>query len=381
MTNSTISASELLGWSTAWETTRVAFLHSHKGLDALLPGRVARVDRDSCIVYSASGRGALKAMRAGITGALRHRARSAADLPAVGDWVLLAANQNGAGGLVHAILPRRTCVERGAAGVAPAERSGGAAPRQVIAANVDVLLICCGLDGDFNISRIERYVTVAYNSGAAPVILLNKADACAAPAEQLTAVEQVAIGVPVILVSALHGTQTDAVRALLPRGVTGALVGSSGVGKSTLINRLLGREAMATGPVRSSDSRGRHTTTHRELLLLPEGGLIIDTPGMRELALAADQADVSAAFADIAGFARHCRFRDCRHESEPGCGVLQALAAGELAPRRLESYRKQLREAHYFETRDDPAARAAERDRWKTIHKAAQKWYRQKYRM
>lgn len=338
-----------------------------------IPARVAREDRESYIVYAAG-----RALRAQVAGALRHRAVSRIDFPAVGDWVAVAppvrGTASGGGGpaIIHGILPRSSMLMR---------RGAGNTGEQLLAANVDTLLICCGLDHDFNLRRIERYLTFAYSGGVSPVVLLTKADLCESVENQVAEVEAIAGGAPVVALSNIDHRGVAEVAAFLPRGSTATLVGSSGVGKSSLINAILARDEMKIGAVRGHDSRGRHTTTHRQMLLIPGGGVIIDTPGMRELALLADADDVSASFDDIESLSASCRFRDCTHSSEPGCAVLNAVESGDMDPGRLESYRKQLRELAYFDRKGDPFAEAAERKRWKTIHKAAQQWMREKYRM
>lgn len=331
-----------------------------------VPARVAREDRESYVVYAES-----RAWRASVSGALRHRARGRTDFPAVGDWVAVQPRGADAPATIHALLPRRTAVVRRAA--------GAGVEGQVIAANVDRLLICCGLDQDFNLRRIERYLTLAHQSGAAPVVLLSKADLCAAAGDRLAQVEAVAVGAPVLAISVVSGVGLDQVAALIPAGLTAALVGSSGVGKSTLINALLGARAMATQAVRAADGRGRHTTTHRQLLPLPGGGVIIDTPGMRELSLWGSDEDVDATFADLQALAGGCRFRDCTHESEPGCAVRSAVAAGEFDAGRLKSYRKQQSELRWLASQEDPLLRIEIRDKWKRIHKSARRHLRKKY--
>lgn len=350
-----------LGWKQPFID---AFAHAGEGL---VPARIAREDRERYVAYAAGG-----AMRAAVSGHFRHHAIGLADFPAVGDWVAVSPRDRDTAATIHSVLPRTSSIVRKVAG----RRSD----EQIVAANVDRLFICVGLDNDFNLRRIERYLTLAYSSGASPAIVLTKADVCADADLMHAEVEAIAAGAPVIIVSNIDLRGIDAIRELVAPETTIALIGSSGVGKSTLINTILGEQAMPTGAVREDDSRGRHTTTHRQLLLVPGGGVLIDTPGMRELQLTTDSAvGASSAFADIEDFATKCRFRDCTHTSEPGCGVLSALQSGVLPRARLESYRKQLREISFEQRREDPVAAAAERARWKVIHKAAQKHMRRKY--
>ncbi len=273
-------------------------------------------------------------------------------LPAVGDWI---AARRVDSGLVwmEAVLPRRTKFSRQAAGAAIAE--------QVLAANIDLALIVCGLDGDFNLRRLERYLVLAKESGALAVIVLNKLDVCDNHAAKVTAVEEIAPGTEVLAISAQQSV--EALRSLV-RGRTVVLLGSSGAGKSTIVNGLLRGQSQSTQPVRAADSRGRHTTTSRMLLPLPEGGAIIDTPGMRELQLWATEESLDRVFEEIANLAERCRFGDCSHNTEPGCEVRAALETGRLDPSRWESYRKLQREVRRHE---DPAGLKKE---WKAIHKA-----------
>lgn len=281
---------------------------------------------------------------------------------AVGDWVRLSADPDPA---VVAVDERRTAVTR----------RDPAGLTQVLAANVDLVLVTAPADRP-SPARVEREVTIAWDSGAVPVVLLTKADlddgtVVAALADRLA-------GVDVQAVSCETGEGLDAVRALLQPDRTGVLLGPSGAGKSTLVNRLLGREATVTGPVRDSDHRGRHSTTFRELHPLPGGGYLIDTPGLRSLALAVDESAVEAAFPDIAEIATDCRFRDCTHEHEPGCAVILAVAAGKLSQARLDSFRKLARESDYQRRRDDPVAAREARAVWKARSKAARQLFKER---
>ena len=316
----------------------------------------ARVIREQGQFYQVAGE--FGEVCADVAGRLRHEAGSRADLPAVGDWVGVLPRLGEGGGTVHAILPRRTKFSR--------KMAGAVTDEQVVAANVDVLLLVSGLDHDFNLRRIERYVAAAYESGATPVIVLNKADLCADVEARMGEVQGVALGVRVCAVSAAENQGIDTILWFLGPGQTGALLGSSGVGKSTLINRLLGQEKQKTTAVRDHDSHGRHTTTHRELIILPSGGLIIDTPGMRELQLWSEDGGGSA-FDDVEEIALRCRFSDCRHREEPGCAIRAALDDGSLSAERYESYVKLQRELRHLEQRQDQRARQEEKQRWRQI--------------
>ncbi|MFN8621548.1 MAG: ribosome small subunit-dependent GTPase A [Chloroflexota bacterium] len=298
----------------------------------------------------------------------RHEVRTAADLPAVGDWLALeplATSGTGtAQAAARAVLHRSSAFSRG-------ESTGGDhIAEQVVAANVDTVLLVSALTHDLNPRRIERYLLLAYASGAAPVLVLNKADLAADLLGSLAAVGAVAGGVPIHPVSAVTGEGLAGLGSYLAQGRTVCLLGSSGVGKSTLANALLGETRQLVRAERSDDSRGRHTTTARELFPLPGGALLIDTPGLRSVGLWDDAGSLDSAFDDVARLAAECRFSDCRHEGEPGCAVRAAIADGELAEERLESHRKLERELRSRELREDVAAARAESRRWGRMARA-----------
>lgn len=324
--------------------------------------RVSQAIRDQYHVLTAAGE-----LHAEPSGTLLHMAARAADLPAVGDWVAARIVADGEA-ILHAVLARRTKFSR--------RTPGGRSDEQVVAANVDTVFLVSGLDHDFNIRRIERYLTLAHESGADPVLVLNKADLCAAPGQALERIREIAPSTPVAAVSALEPDGIAPLRRFLTVGRTVALLGSSGVGKSTIVNGILGTPRQSAREVREHDSRGRHTTSRRELIPIPGGGALIDTPGMRELRLWAGEESLEAAFGDIAALAAGCRFRDCSHSSEPGCGVRAALDSGVLSGGRWSGYEKLRAEIRHLERAADPLAAAAERRRWKAIHKAQRVRYR-----
>ena len=363
-----------LGWDPGWAT---AFLPYDAA--GLRPARVVAAHRDAWVVARPSHPDDADAI---VSGRFRHEALGPGDLPAVGDWVALEATDAGAGAgdaaVIAAVLPRRSAFVRSAAD-ASRRTAGHLADEQVIAANVDVAFLVAGLDGDFNLRRLERYLAVAWSSGVTPVIVLNKADIARELEERLLAVASIAPGVPVVVLSARTGDHVTDLVPYLGRGRTSVVLGSSGVGKSTLVNTLLGEQRQATSDVRDDDSRGRHTTTHRELFALPGGALLIDTPGIRSLEVAGADEGVDTAFDDIAELAAQCRFSDCRHGGEPGCAVRAALADGTLGEDRLASYRKLERELAHAERREDPRLRAAEARRWRQVHKAVDRHMDQKY--
>ena len=319
----------------------------------LVPARIAA---DGQSVWPLVG---CRASLGELTGKLRNELRGIAR-PAVGDWVAVADSDDRA--IIHHVLDRRTAMIRRAA--------GPSAQPQTIAANVDRFGIVTSANRDFNLRRLERYLAVVWESGATPIVVLNKIDLIDDPSPLLAEIESVAFGVPIVGVSAATGEGIDELQQHLSPGITVAFVGSSGVGKSSLVNRLLGRATQEVSAVRDDDARGRHTTTRRELLPLPGGGVLIDTPGMRELGLIEDSGGIDATFADITELSEACRFTDCQHDREPGCAVQEALATGALSFERWESYSKLQREIAAYEARHDPVLAAERRRQWKMITKS-----------
>jgi ribosome biogenesis GTPase len=335
-----------------WDETLAEQFERYR-VDGLIPGRVAVQHRGAYDALTELGE-----LRCDVAGRLYEESSSPADLPAVGDWVAIAPRAEEDAGTIQAVLPRRTRFSR--------KTAWQAAEEQVLAANVDVVFIVTSLNDDLNLRRLERYLILARESGAQPAVLLTKSDLARGPEEARAAVEAVAADVPVHVLSSLSGEGLDAVRAYLRPGVTAALLGSSGVGKSTLVNTLAGTELLETQELRG-DGQGRHTTVRRELVQLPGGALVIDTPGMRELQLwVADEA-LEETFDDVTSLFEHCRFSDCSHESEPGCAVKAALADGTLAQERWDSYLKLEAELAHLERRLDKRAQAEERKRWRAL--------------
>ena len=338
------STLERFGWND--EIAR-AFEEHAPGLE---PGRVAVQHRGVWEVVTKDGDALVE-----ITGRLRHAAEPG-ELPVVGDWVGLRD------GPIDAVLPRASKFSRKTAWTEVSE--------QVLVANVDVSFLVMGLDErDFKVRRLERYLTTAWEGGATPVIVLNKVDLASDLEAQIAETETVAFGVPIHAVSAETGEGVDELRRHLAGNRTVALLGSSGVGKSSIINRLLGEEHFRIGDVRS-DGRGRHTTTHRELVPVPGGGVIVDTPGLRELQLWESDDGLDQAFADVAELVAQCRFSDCEHRTEPGCAIKSALADGSLASERWESYLKLQRELARLESKLDPKLRSEQRKKWVAVTKS-----------
>jgi ribosome biogenesis GTPase / thiamine phosphate phosphatase len=350
---------EQLGWTSA-----LAGAHAEQAALGRSPARVVAEDRGRYQLLGSDGE-----WRASVSGRLRFdSAGDPAAFPSVGDWVAIEAGPNGEA-VIQAVLPRRSALVRQAA--------GRRTEAQVVGANVDVVFVVASLNGDLNLRRLERYIAVAWESGAEAIVVLSKADLADDPAVILAEVEAIAAGATVLVVSSFDGRGVGAVRERIGPGRTAAFVGSSGVGKSTLLNELAGEARAEVGAVRADD-RGRHTTVRRQIHLLPDGGLVLDTPGMRELAMW-DGDGLDASFAEIDRLAAECRFSDCAHGGEPGCAVQAAISEGRLSPERLESRRKLEREAGHQQRRVDALAREQERRRWKKISKAVDSHMTAKY--
>ena len=359
------SAGEILA-GLGWDERLAALLATEA--PGLVPGRILSEERGQYLVATATGEGPASA-----SGRLRHDTEldPATAWPSVGDWVAMDPAPQGEHQLVvQRVLPRRTAVIRRA----PGDRR---LPSQVLAANVDVVFLVTSANEEFNLRRLERYLAVAWESGARPVVLLSKADLAADIETFRLAVETIAPGVEIIPVSIVTGEGLDAVRAHLGSGRTVVFTGSSGVGKSSLVNALAGEALLDTGGIRLDDARGRHTTTRRELIRLASG-LLIDTPGLRELGVL-DSEGVSTAFEDVEALVAACRFNDCEHRSEPGCAIRAALRDGTLSPARFEAYGKLQREARRAEMATDAIARRAERKKWTAIHRSVDQHMRLKY--
>jgi len=343
----------------------------------LIPARVVEENRELYRIFCEQGE-----FLAELSGRLRHATQSRADLPAVGDWVLAQLRLNESRAMIHRVLRRKGKFSRKIAGRKTEE--------QLIAANIDVLFLVSSLNRDFNPRRMERYLTLAWDSGASPVIVLNKADLCENAEAFRTEAEDAAMGVRVVLTSATRGEGLSEICSILRGGdkqgcVTAALLGSSGVGKSSLINALLGGAPhrggqLATQAVREYDDRGRHTTTSRQLLLVPGGGVVIDTPGMRELQLWGAADGIGRTFADIQELAARCKFRDCRHQSEPGCAVRAAVESETLDAERVESFHKLEREEHFLEAKQDAALRSQRTKELRRMMKSVNRFYRDRGR-
>ncbi len=351
-----------LGWDAEW--ARVFAPHAAAGL---VPARVAIEFNHIYRLYAESGE--LQAQHAG---RLLHQAEGRQHLSAVGDWVAALPTPGEAAATIEAVLPRRSRFSRKVAGETTEE--------QIVAANIDTVFLVMGLDGDYNPRRLERYLLMARESGARAVILLNKSDVAEQLSEDLDEIAGLAAGIPVHAISAKSRHGLDVIERHLGPGRTGALLGSSGVGKSTIVNALMGDEKLKTSEVRAGDSRGRHTTRHRHLILLGSRGLLIDTPGMRELQLWTQSESAAETFEDVEELAGHCHFTDCRHRDEPRCAVKQAIAAGTLPAGRLDSYLKLQDEMRSLDVRKDARAQIDEKRKMKTVSQSLKKLYKSRDR-
>ncbi|NDV23915.1 ribosome small subunit-dependent GTPase A [Desulfovibrio sp. JC022] len=326
--------------------------------DTDVPARVVSVNKDLFLLNQGG-----KDLQATLSGKVRYNAGlpcSGELFPVTGDWVLIRDS------VITRVLPRRNTLSRGAAG-GRGKNNDAATEEQIMAANLDTVLIVCGLDRDYNVRRIERYLTLVYNCNLTPAIVLTKADLHEDPLGCVDEVEGVAFGVPVHLVSAEDESGVLELEQYLLPGKTVSMIGSSGAGKSTLLNRLYGESVQQTGAISQSVGKGRHTTTGRDLIRMPQGGMLIDNPGIREIAFYTDDGGMDNAFADIEQFARFCRFSDCDHLNDPGCNVLEAVASGELSAERLESYYKMKRELGYLLQREHKSADRVEKERWRDV--------------
>jgi ribosome biogenesis GTPase / thiamine phosphate phosphatase len=349
---------EELGYSEHW---RVLF-EPHGAAD-LRPARVVRSDRGSALVDTADG-----IVRAKTSARLLKAASRSADLPAVGDWVGVLVQDDLDVPLIDAVLPRTSAITRG--------DPGKTSDAQVLAANIDIVFVVDSIVDSPNLRRIERELSLAWESGAIPVVVLTKADLSIDAESARAAVESIALGVDVIVINALAPDDLGQLLARVTPDRTAVLVGPSGAGKSTIINGLLGEHRQATHEVRLSDGRGRHTTVARELVRMPGGGVLIDTPGLRALALTGSEEGISSAFADIEEIAGSCRFADCTHNGEPDCAVQSAAESGELASERLSSYHKLVRETRVAAAKTDVRLRKEEDRKSKVISKAAKDYFK-----
>ncbi len=345
---------ELVGWDQSWAEAFEKYRDQ-----GLKPGRVFTRNRQIYSIYTES-----EEVTAEISGSLLYRVDEP-ELPVVGDWIAFRQHAPGDLAVIREVLPRRNRFSRKAAGRAFSE--------QVIAANIDTLFVVCGLDHDYNLRRLERYLAAAIEIRASVVIVLTKADLCCNVEELINDVASIAPAAPILPINALSAERVAVLLGHMGEGRTAALIGSSGVGKSTIVNQLLGAASQSTQPTRDTDGRGRHTTTQRELFILPSGGLILDNPGIRELQLWSDTGSLDTAFPEIEALAESCEFRDCSHQGDRGCAVQEALACGELSQERWRNYLKLQRELRHMELQLDENARRNAKQRMKKLCKAVKR--------
>ncbi|MBU0992298.1 MAG: ribosome small subunit-dependent GTPase A [Proteobacteria bacterium] len=326
-------------------------------------GRIISVQKNAFFVLFENGE-----MLAKVSGKFMHQSKMKRDFPVTGDFVNMSILPDRSFAMIHGIRKRKNSISRQVSGGSK-RLSGGPVDEQLIAANVDVIFVVCGLDRDFNLRRIERYLTLIYNSGASPVIVLNKKDLCPDSDSKKLEVESVALSVPVHVISAIDKDDVDSLRVYFKKEHTVALLGSSGAGKSTLINSLLGTERQKVHAVSEQLGKGVHTTTTRELIPMPGGGMIMDNPGMREIQLWVDGETTESVFGDIESIASECRFKDCTHHNEPGCAVQEAILDGTIDLKRVKSFMKLKKEVNYLEERKQKSADRIEKEKWKDIRK------------
>ncbi|MGE5423147.1 MAG: ribosome small subunit-dependent GTPase A [Ignavibacteriales bacterium] len=351
---------DILGWNPYWQ----AKLNDRVDSDHLI-GRISAEHKQLYRVYTDKGE-----LLARVSGRLRYNALGRPDYPAVGDWVIISAQLEGSQAVIVEILPRRTKISR--------QMAGDKEEEQILASNVDAILIVMALNRDFNLRRLERYLVLAWESGAEPVVVLNKADLCIDIHAKIAAVNDVAPGVSVHAISCESGQGLEAIKGYFRTGQTSILLGSSGVGKSTLLNILMGNQVQKTQGIREDDDRGRHTTTHRQMHILPRGGLVIDSPGLRELQLWVADAGFTSTFEDIAILAEECHFADCTHQGEPDCAVIRAIEEGVLDEGRFDSYLKLQKELAYVSRKENMVEALENKQKWKTIAKDIKRFYKNK---